>query len=383
MSDRKEEAQGAKILKTDNQEGYALRGTYPTSLVTEIDPEDVIGYDALWDSMEKCKRGVIWKGSVARFYLNAPTEIYRLSEELHNGTYIPHPPIEFQVTRPKLRDISSTAFRDRIVQRSLIDNAIYPCMSSRWIIDNYACQTGKGTDFARKRYTQHLQRFHRKYGINGYSLQSDIRKYYDNMYYDVIFSNFRKRCPDWVVDLIEYIVMYQYSNDEKAKGVKPGSPLIQIAGIDYLSDMDHYIKERLFIKYYSRYMDDFILINPDRDYLRYCMDEIADFLKPIGLELHPDKTHIKPITSRISFLGFNFRLLTSGKVVETVKKESVYNTKRRIKRMGRSGKVAEETLDGSYDGWRAHANKGDSYLLIRDMDNWYDSVKYEFYPDNV
>ena len=36
------------------------------------DEEAIIGYDALYDSMEKCMRGVSWKASVAHFVLNAP-----------------------------------------------------------------------------------------------------------------------------------------------------------------------------------------------------------------------------------------------------------------------------------------------------------------------
>lgn len=54
-----------------------------------FDPECVISYDALWDSMMKCKRNVGWKDSVAHFILNGALEIAKLSKELHDGTYEP------------------------------------------------------------------------------------------------------------------------------------------------------------------------------------------------------------------------------------------------------------------------------------------------------
>ena len=35
--------------------------------------EDVIGFDAIWDSAMRCKNGVIWKDSVASFIINTNT----------------------------------------------------------------------------------------------------------------------------------------------------------------------------------------------------------------------------------------------------------------------------------------------------------------------
>lgn len=109
----------------------------------------VISFDALYESMLKCKCGVIWKQSVSSFVLNAIPNILRLERELNNGTYVPRPPREFLITYPKKREAVSIAFRDRVYQRSLNDNQIYPQMVKSLIYDNCACQKGKGTDFAR------------------------------------------------------------------------------------------------------------------------------------------------------------------------------------------------------------------------------------------
>lgn len=35
-----------------------------------------------------------------------------------------------------------------------------------------------------------------------------------------------------------------------------------------------FIKKQLHIKYYGRYMDDFYLMYENREYLKYCMEEI-------------------------------------------------------------------------------------------------------------
>ena len=50
-----------------------------------MDDEAIIGYEALWESMAKCKRGVLWKDSVANFVLNAPRELVRLARLVREG----------------------------------------------------------------------------------------------------------------------------------------------------------------------------------------------------------------------------------------------------------------------------------------------------------
>ena len=49
-------------------------------------------------------------------------------------------------------------------------------------------------------------------------------------------------------------------------------------------------KTKLRIKYYLRYMDDFILLHHDKDYLESCRLKISSKLAEIQLELHPKKS---------------------------------------------------------------------------------------------
>ena len=89
---------------------------------------------------------------------------------------------------------------------------------------------------------------------------------------------------DFYTTNAEYINKYlmNYKNIpiyEKGKGLPIGNMTSQILAIFYLNDLDHYIKEKIKIKYYIRYMDDFILIHPYKKYLKYCQnlfDELND-----------------------------------------------------------------------------------------------------------
>jgi hypothetical protein len=140
--------------------------------------EQIVGFDALYNSMNKCIKGVLWKDSVAHFYLNYMEELLKLEAQLKDGTYRERPKKTFTITEPKIREIVSISFRDRVYQRSLNDNVIYPVMSRSFIPDNFACQKGKGTDAARNRLKEFLRRYYRKYGSEGYVLQCDITGYY-------------------------------------------------------------------------------------------------------------------------------------------------------------------------------------------------------------
>ena len=339
--------------------------------------EDVIGYDALWESMERCRRGVSWKASVQSFILNAPVEVARLCDELHSGTYRPRPIRTFQVTYPKRRDIVCISFRDRVVQRSYNDNVIYPCMSRSWIYDNYACQKGKGTDFARARMRAHLERQVRESGNDFSMLCVDVRGYYGHMLHEVIGERLYQKCPRWAARFACETIRGQYGG-KSGVGINPGSQLAQIAGIDYLDEIDHHIKEQLRIHGYGRYMDDMVLVHSDADYLRECACDIGRMLSHVGLEAHPAKTRIVTANDGMTFLGFDYLVADDGHVVMTLTSSNVKAMRRRISRLGRlerDGIRPTGTTDDAYFGWRAHAEKGDSQRLLERCDRWYEEIR--------
>lgn len=355
-------------------DGCVPRDGQPTSAATYANlptVEDVIGFDALWDSMMACKRGVVWKDSVAHFVLNGAEEIAKLSQELHDGTYRPRPTRTFRVTSPKPREIVSVGFRDRVFQRSLNDNVVYPLMSRRWVYDNAACQRGKGTDFARERLKCHVQRLYRRHGTALHVLQVDVRGYYPNMRHDVAKAAFRRDLPDWAYDMVESILDQQYPGDV---GFNPGSQLVQIAGIAVLDPIDHLVKERLCIKAYVRYMDDMILVHESAEHLERCREDIESALSGIGLEVNQKKTRIYPISEGIPFLGFRFALTGTGKVVMLVCPSNVKQARRRTKRFASlvlKGRRSREQADSCFASYIAHASNGDSRKLVARLERWY------------
>lgn len=117
-------------------------------------------------------------------------------------------------------------------------------------------------------------------------------------------------------------------------GLPIGNLTSQFFAIYYLSDMDHMIKEKLQIKHYIRYMDDFTLLHQDKEYLKYCKAEIESHLTGIKLKLNP-KTQIFPLSQGIDFLGFRTYMTDQGKVIRKLRRDSVRRMKRKIRHFTR------------------------------------------------
>lgn len=337
------------------------------------DKEKVCTFDGLYKPERLCKCGVIWKDSVASYHANRLVRTVKLKDRLESGRYYPQPGDKFLVYEPKIREIMSIKYRDRIVLRRFNDDVLYPVMTRSFIYDNMACQRGGGTDRTMDRMNCHLQRHFRKYEKNFYVLQCDIHHYYQTMPHDRTKALFYEKITDpWSRELIDRIL----GTFEGDVGFNPGSQTIQIAGISYLDKMDHLIKEQLGIKGYIRYMDDFILLHPSREYLEQCLEVIKEHLTSIGLELNA-KTRIYPVTDGIPFLGFHFFLTDTGKVIRKIKHKNVSRERRRLRKLvakAKAGVMTRREVDMCFQSWKAHARRGNTRNLIRHMDQYYNNL---------
>lgn len=338
---------GAEILaeKINNDRLCKSVCSDGTGVVSPMEPkrtarlEYAFSAEGLYKSLQKCISGTNWKTSVASFELNGIKKCTQLSENLLEGTYEPKTLRTFEITRPKKRECTAIGIYDRVFQRSLNDNVIYPEMAKHLIKENCACQKGKGTDYARNLLKRDLFRlnYNQRYKIDdqrfGYALCLDIRGYYPNMRHDVAIRQFEKYLDPSEFKFVKMIINHQYPGEV---GFTPGSQLVQIAGISVLNDIDHYIKEQLHIKYYIRYMDDFILIHKSKEYLNRCRLIIKEKLDELGFELNESKTQLINIYRQpIPFLGFVFQIYPSGKIVMNIKATKFREQKRRLRRLAK------------------------------------------------
>ena len=338
-----------------------------------MNKEKVIGVDALFESMNKCAKGVRWKGTVAYFRHNWTDEIPKLSDQLHNGSYKERRAKFFTITEPKVREIMSIHFRDRVYQRSLNDVAIYPQVSRSFIADNFACQKGKGTLAARQRLEEYLHRYYRKYGTDGYILKIDIKGYYPNMNHRFAEKMLSEYLDDETYQMAARVLQHLPGE----VGYNPGSQIVQIVGITALDDTDHYIKERLGVKYYIRYMDDFLIIHHDRETIEGYLAAIRAKLEGQGMRINESKTFIQKVRDPVTHLGFIYRLTPSGKVVVLADPAKIKHEKKKVMRMiakVRKGKMTKHDVDVHFKAFKGSVRYGNSHQLIYRLNRWYESL---------
>jgi hypothetical protein len=71
----------------------------------------------------------------------------------------------------------------------------------------------------------------------------------------------------------------------------------------YLSDFDKFVKQELDIKYYGRYVDDFIIVHKNKELLKWLIPKINSYLdNELKLELHPKKIYLQHYTKWVLFL---------------------------------------------------------------------------------
>lgn len=332
--------------------------------------EEIISYDCLKEGLRKSCKGVMWKDSVANYRLNAVKNTWKLRQDLLNGTYQIQAYHVFHITEPKVREIVATRLRDRQFQRSLCDNYLYEAVTKGFIHDNCACQIGKGVSFAHKRMGVHLRRYFNKHGKDGWVLQCDIAKFFPSTPHETAKKAIRKRVKDDAIYQHIANIIDSFGGDH---GIGLGSQASQLIELVILDDLDHFIKERLRIKHYIRYMDDFILIHQDRSVLENALQEIRRRVEALGLKLN-HKTHIFPLKQGIKFLRWRYLLTDSGKIVRRMDRRSIVRERRKIKKFGAKigrGEIPERKLTESYSSWCAHAKQGNTNSIIRNMNVLY------------
>lgn len=340
------------------------------------DYEKAIQFGALYQGFRKSKRNVTWKDSVAGYAVDALKNTLKLKREIENGTYRISPYQRFMVHEPKTREIVATRFRDRQFQRALCDTSVYRQMTKGFIYDNCACQIGKGVDFALNRLDTHLHRYYRKHGNAGWVLKCDIRHYFPDTPHDTAKAAVRKRIQDDRIYQRIAEIIDSFGGD---RGIGLGSQVSQLIELAVLDGIDHYIKERLRIRHYIRYMDDMILIHEDRKVLENALADIRRMVKALGLEMNR-KTQIFPLKQGIIFLKWRFILTDSGKVIRKIGRKSITKERRKLKKLAekvRNGEYPEEYMWMSFQSWRANAQRGNARQAIRNMERLYNQLKGE------
>ena len=256
----------------------------------------------------------------------------------------------FTIYEPKERRIISQNVQDKIVNhlvaRYILYPALLPCLLNINVASRKDMGTSKGLELA--------SNFHRICKIKYkryYILKADVSKFFASIDHDILKEKLKRKINDVEALKIVFDII-----DSEENGLGIGAMTSQVLAIFYLNDLDHYIKEVLKIKYYVRYQDDFLLFHHSKEYLKYCLKKIKEFLAKEKLFLNK-KTRIYRNTNNFIFLGRN----STGKYARyrTVKRKLRKNL-----HLYKNNKINLSSIVSSmicYDSLRS--NKKKSYTL--------------------
>lgn len=203
------------------------------------------------------------------------------------------------------------------------------------------------------------------------TLRLDIRRFFDSIPHDQLKAMVSKkaRCEEFRRRVDEIIDSFS------DPGIGLGSQISQLLAIAYLSELDHYIKERLGVRHYLRYSDDIVMIHESKEFLQRTWTDVAGRLAALGLQLNPKST-LHPLKQGVRFLKFRFILTDTGKVVRVLDRRNIVRIRKRLRKLKNKairGERQWQDLINSFNSWKAHAEQGNSHERIRRLKRWLES----------
>jgi len=302
----------------------------------QIDDKKVTYLFQAYFDARKNKRNTI---NALAFEKHFEANIFAIYHEILDGRYKPEKSICFIVDKPVKREIFAAHFRDRVIHHFIYNN-IAPIFDKTFINDSYSCRKGKGTHFGIKRVDHFIRSCSQNYKNDCYILKLDIKGYFMAMDKQLLLNkinhilNNKQHCIDFDLSLTNYLIEQTINanpvNNCTIKGRKSdwdglpkdkslftansgcglpiGNLTSQLFGNIYLNDFDHFVKKELKIKYYGRYVDDFLLVHNDKTYLKAIIPVMKEYLlDKLKLTLHPDKVYLQHFTKGVNYLGANIK----------------------------------------------------------------------------
>ncbi len=270
--------------------------------------------------------------------------IFDLHYSLKSHTYKHGQYMAFTIHDPKKRDIHKAKVKDRLLHHA-IHRQLYPIYERVFINDSYSCRNRKGIHPALNRFLSFFRKASKNNHQTVWVLKCDIRRFFDSIDHQVLISILSRKISDLdIISLLKNII--ESFDKSSGKGIPLGNLTSQLFANIYMNEFDQFIKQKLKVKYYIRYADDFVILSPDKVYIESLINIIQDFLnKKLLLSLHPNKVFIKTFSSGVDFLGWVH--FPKHRVLRTVTK----------RRMFKSLKInPKEEIMQSYLGLLSHGN---------------------------
>lgn len=311
----------------------------------------IASFESLYRAAKRAEKNKRMKPEVLAFNDRLEENLFALERELKGKTYTQGVYRLFYVYDPKTRLIAAAPFRDRVVHQSY-----YGIL--QFIDTSFAYRIGKGVDAGVQQVEAYLRKTcdtHEEM----YCLKGDVKKYFQSVSHRILRGIlFRRiRCKDtrWLTNVI--LASTADPNDPDPRGIPVGNLPSQLYGNIYLNELDHFVKEELHMKYYVRYMDDFVILHHNKVHLHDAWRHIAEFLADrLELELN-HKTAVFPVSQGIDFLGY--RIWAYRKILRKAYVKRIKRMMRRFERDYAAGSRTQGEIRRVLSSWHGRSLHAD------------------------
>lgn len=327
----------------------------PKTIRNEYDKH--LTFNKLLEAHERARKGKNSKKDVLKFNIDLETNLINILNSLKKQTYKTGKYYEFTIHEPKERLIKALPYKDRIVQQWYIAEFIKPYIIPRFIKDTYACIDKRGTHLAVNSIQNYQRKMHRK--VNEYYiLKCDIKKFFYNIDKGILYKLMQKYILDPKLLRLTEIFIY---DDGGEKGIPIGNYTSQFFANIYLHELDKYVKEVLKIKYYARYMDDFILLLETKEECKKIKLKIENFIQEyLKLSLN-SKSRYYPNKMGVNFCGY--RIYETHRLIRNRCKQKMRKQIKNWNKLYQSGKLDTNKMLLSWNSFKAHISHANSYYL--------------------
>lgn len=321
-------------------------------------------YEKLLEAHIKSRKGKGYRKEIILFNLKQEEYIMYLLEKLKNKTYKHGGYTTFYISEPKVRKIEKSRYIDRIVHRWVVDNFLEPYFVPQFIYSSFACLKNKGMHKSAKYVKEKMQHCKRIWG-EYYILKMDIAKYFDNINKNILLDIIKRKIKDEnILWLIKEILFSQ----KREKGLEIGNYTSQMFANIYLNEVDQYVKHKLKIKYYCRYLDDSVLMVKTKKEAKEALKKIQIFLKEkLELELNK-KTQIFKNKQGVNFCGYKI-----NEYRMKIRDKGKRKLKKKIKKLKYEIKIGKITSKEAHKYLAGHLG----YIKIADVKNLTDKLFYK------
>lgn len=350
-------------------------------------------FENIYKAYKQCRKNKTNTMNVLKFEHNLLENLWGLTHALQNRSYSIGKSTCFLASSPKLREIFAAEFKDRIVHHVLI-SAIEQMYEKKFIYDVYSNRKSKGTHKAKQR----IQKWMRA-EPNSYYLQLDIKGFFYHLDKDILYKlMYADICKSTLADkkdilwLMHTLIYHDPTQNyifkgkktalaalpahktlfkiPKNKGLPIGNLTSQFFANVYMNGFDHFVKRELKCKHYARYVDDFVLLDKDREMLKGHKERIEVYLdKYLALSLRAD-TKLKKVKEGLDFLGYVIRphyTLVRNRVVQNYKQKKAQYLDRYEALQGTMGLVEIKVFLSLQASFASHIKHANSYRLRQNI----------------